>query len=218
VVVYQNTTVIGSYTLGANNNNPTYFAFNQLINATLVNGDTFKIQIINATGGSPAFTFKSDLLNFDFNSESLIPLQATFGGTLNMPDLLPKGILQKDLFISICRMFNLYVYEDRTKDKHIMIEPFVDFYQIGGGFIKLDDFGDLLLHGQPGDSTGLVLLEDPISNAIDWSDKVDYSQDISIKPMSELNARFYDFLYTEDDDFYNERYNKKYSESYGDRK
>jgi hypothetical protein len=36
--------------------------------------------------------------------------------------------------------------------------------------------------------------------------------------MSELNARFYDFQYTEDDDFYNERYNKKYSESYGDRK
>jgi hypothetical protein len=218
VVVYQNTTVIGSYTLGANNNQPTYFAFNQLINATLVNGDTFKIQIINATGGSPAFTFKSDLLNFDFESESLIPLQATFGGTLNMPNLLPKGILQKDLFITICRMFNLYVYEDRTKDKHIMIEPFIDFYQIGGGFIKLDDFGDLLLHGEPGDSTGLVLLEDPVSNAIDWSDKVDYSQDISIKPMSELNARFYDFLYTEDDDFYNERYNKKYSESYGDRK
>jgi hypothetical protein len=135
-----------------------------------------------------------------------------------MPDLLPKGILQKDLFITICRMFNLYVYEDRTKDKHIMIEPFIDFYQIGGGFIKLDDFGDLLLHGEPGDSTGLVLLEDPVSNAIDWSDKVDYSQDISIKPMSELNARFYDFQYTEDDDFYNDAYNKKYSESYGDRK
>ena len=218
VVVYQNTTVIGSYTLGANNNQPTYFAFNQLINATLANGDTFKIQIINATGGSPAFTFKSDLLNFDFESESLIPLQATFGGTLNMPNLLPKGILQKDLFITICRMFNLYVYEDKSKDKHIMIEPFIDFYQIGGGFVKLDDFGDLLLHGEPGDSTGLVLLEDPVSNAIDWSDKVDYSQAISIKPMSELNARFYDFLYTEDDDFYNERYNKKYSESYGDRK
>ena len=218
VRVYQNTTVIGSYTLGANNNQPTYFAFNQLINATLANGDTFKIQIINATGGSPAFTFTSDLLNFDFNSESLIPLQATFGGTLNMPDLLPKGILQKDLFISICRMFNLYVYEDRSKDKHINIEPFIDFYQIGGGFIKLDDFGDLLLHGEPGDSTGLVLLEDPVSNAIDWSDKVDYSQEVSIKPMSELNARFYDFQYTEDDDFYNDGYNKKYSESYGDRK
>jgi hypothetical protein len=154
----------------------------------------------------------------DFNSDNLVPVAAGYGASLSMPNLLPKGILQKDLFISICRMFNLYVYEDKSKDKHIMIEPFIDFYQIGGGFIKIDDFGDLLLHGEPGDTTGLVLLEDPVSNAIDWSDKVDYSQPISIKPMSELNARFYDFQYTEDDDFYNERYNKKYSESYGDRK
>jgi hypothetical protein len=36
--------------------------------------------------------------------------------------------------------------------------------------------------------------------------------------MSELNARYYDFFYTEDDDYYNEAYNKKYNESYGDRK
>ena len=135
-----------------------------------------------------------------------------------MPNLLPKGILQKDFFMSICRMFNLYVYEDKLIDKHIIIEPFIDFYQIGGGFVKLDDFGNLLLHGEPGDNNGLVLLEDPVSNAIDWTNKVDYSQPVSIKPMSELNARFYDFQYTEDDDYYNERYNKKYSESYGDRK
>jgi len=36
--------------------------------------------------------------------------------------------------------------------------------------------------------------------------------------MSELNARYYDFLYTEDDDYYNEAYNKKYNETYADRK
>jgi hypothetical protein len=217
VRVLQNSTIIGSQTIGSSNNQTTYFSINLNINATLTNLDQIKIQIVNTSGGS-AYTFVSSYLNFEFNSESLIPLQATFNGNLVMPNLLPKGILQKDFFISICRMFNLYVYEDKSKDKHIMIEPFIDFYDIGGGYVKLDDFGDLLLHGEPGDSTGLVLLEDPVSNAIDWSDKVDYSQDISIKPMSELNARFYDFQYTEDDDFYNEAYNKKYSESYGDRK
>jgi hypothetical protein len=36
--------------------------------------------------------------------------------------------------------------------------------------------------------------------------------------MSELNSRYYDFVYTEDDDYYNEAYNKKYNESFGDRK
>ena len=218
VRILQNSTIIASQTLGSTGNQTTTFSVNLNVNATLTNLDQFKVQIVNLTGGSPAFTFFSSYTNFDFNSESLIPIQATFGGNLVMPNLLPKGILQKDLFISICRMFNLYVYEDKSKDKHINIEPFIDFYQIGGGFIKIDDFGDLVLHGEPGDTTGLVLLEDTVSNAIDWSDKVDYSQDISIKPMSELNARFYDFQYTEDDDFYNQAYNKKYSESYGDRK
>lgn len=218
VRILQNSTIIGSQTLGSTNNQTTTFSVNINVNATLTNLDQFKVQIVNLVGGSSAFTYYSSYTNFDFNSESLIPVQATFGGNLVMPNLLPKGILQKDLFISICRMFNLYVYEDKSKDKHINIEPFIDFYQIGGGFVKIDDFGDLVLHGEPDDSTGLVLLEDTVSNAVDWSDKVDYSQDISIKPMSELNARFYDFQYTEDDDYYNEAYNKKYSESYGDRK
>jgi hypothetical protein len=218
IKLYQNLTVIGSWILADNDDEQTEFYINQEIEASLTNGDTFYVEVTTNPGSNPNYEFVSENLMLDFMSSALVPVQASYGASLSMPNLLPKGILQKDLFITICRMFNLYVYEDKSKDKHIMIEPFIDFYQIGGGFVKLDDFGDLLLHGEPGDSTGLVLLEDPISNAIDWSDKVDYSQDISIKPMSELNARFYDFLYTEDDDFYNERYNKKYSESYGDRK
>lgn len=218
IKLYQNLTVIGSWTLADNNDEQTEFYINQEIEASLTNGDTFYVEVTTNPGSNPNYEFVSENLMLDFISSSLVPVQAGYGASLSMPNLLPKGILQKDLFISICRMFNLYVYEDKSKDKHIMIEPFIDFYQIGGGFIKIDDFGDLLLHGQPGDTTGLVLLEDPVSNAIDWSDKVDYSQEVTIKPMSELNARFYDFLYTEDDDFYNERYNKKYSESYGDRK
>lgn len=219
VRVLQNDNIIASQTLGASPSNFfTNYSINLNVNATLTNLDQIKIQIVNVSGGGTEYTFVTNYFDFDFNSQSLIPLEATFGANLIMPNLLPKGILQKDLFISICRMFNLYVYEDKSKDKHINIEPFIDFYQIGGGFIKINDFGDLVLHGEPGDSSGLVLLEDTVSNAIDWSNKVDYSQNISIKPMSELNARFYDFQYTEDDDYYNEAYNKKYSESYGDRK
>jgi hypothetical protein len=40
---------------------------------------------------------------------------------------------------------------------------------------------------------------------------------LSIKPMSELNARYYHYKFKEDNDFYNENYKKKYNESYGDR-
>ena len=52
---------------------------------------------------------------------------------------------------------------------------------------------------------------------VDWSDKLDHSKAIKIKPMSEINARYYNFKYKQDNDFYNEDYRKKYNEGYGDR-
>jgi hypothetical protein len=52
---------------------------------------------------------------------------------------------------------------------------------------------------------------------IDWSDKLDRSKAIKIKPMSEINARYYNFKYKQDNDFYNEDYRKKFNEGYGDR-
>lgn len=54
------------------------------------------------------------------------------------------------------------------------------------------------------------------SGVVDWTYKLDRSQVIRIKPMSELNNRYYDFKFKQDTDFYNEQYFKRYGESYGD--
>jgi hypothetical protein len=218
IKIYQNTTVLWVGTLADNDDQITEFYFNTDKVVSLTNGDTITVEVTTNPGSNPNYEFISENLMLDFISDNLVPVPAVYGSTLSMPDLLPKGILQKDFFVAICRMFNLYVYENKDIDKHIVIEPFIDFYQIGGGFIKIDDFGDLLLHGETGDPAGLVLLDDPTAEAIDWTNKVDRNNAISIKPMSEINARFYDFLYTEDDDYFNEAYNKKYSETYADRK
>ena len=51
---------------------------------------------------------------------------------------------------------------------------------------------------------------------IDWTDKVDRGSVIRIKPMSEFTARYYDYKYKQDNDFYAENYRKKYNEGYGD--
>jgi hypothetical protein len=187
-----------------------------LVTTSLDLGDVLSV---NATflASETYVTLDPDLV-LEFVSDYAQSADATEGIVLNMKHLLPKGIQQKDFFASICRMFNLYVYEDPQKTTHLLIEPYIEFYRRGAGFLKVNDVGELLLHGEPGDSTGLLLLSDPIADSIDWSNKVDYSKEISIKPMSELNARYYDFLYTEDDDYYNEAYNKKYNETYADRK
>ena len=51
----------------------------------------------------------------------------------------------------------------------------------------------------------------------DWSGKVDRGSAMSIKPMSELNARYYHFKFKGDSDYYNDLYKKRYNEGYGDR-
>jgi hypothetical protein len=83
-------------------------------------------------------------------------------------------------------MFNLYVYQDNINEKQINIKPYIDFY------------------------------EDVSANSLDWSQKIDTSRVMSIKPMSQLNARYYSYKYTNDSDYYNDNYLKKYGQTYGD--
>ena len=213
--VYQSATLLYTESFSTDTD---YQIFNidWLMSTNLAVGD-----VINVNANFTAFDFDVTLdpnLFLEFTADYAQSANALRDSILNMGHLLPKGIQQKDFFASICRMFNLYVYEDSNKTTHLLIEPYIEFYRTGAGFLKTNDLGELLLHGEPGDATGLLLLSDPIADSIDWSNKLDYSKEISIKPMSELNARYYDFLYTEDDDYYNEVYNKKYNQSYGDRK
>jgi len=51
---------------------------------------------------------------------------------------------------------------------------------------------------------------------VDWTDKVDRSSVMRLKPMSEFTARYYDYKYKQDNDFYAENYRKKFNEGYGD--
>jgi hypothetical protein len=124
---------------------------------------------------------------FKIDSQSPTLINVNLGDDLVINDALPKGIFQKDFFASILKMYNLFVTEDRFTDKHLIITPFVDFY----------------------DTTP--------SSYIDWSDKIDRGKQIRVKPMSEVNSRFYEFKYKQDNDYYNENYRKKYSQGYGDR-
>jgi hypothetical protein len=122
-----------------------------------------------------------------FFSESSVPVDVAYGDELVINDTIPKGIFQRDFFLSITKMFNLYVYEDTWDDKKIMIKPYINFYP------------------------------ETSATALDWSNKIDRAKALSIKPMSELNARYFHYKFKEDNDFYNENYQKKYNESYGDR-
>ena len=50
------------------------------------------------------------------------------GNTIDMNKAIPKDVKQKDFFMSIVKMFNLYVQTDTANDKNVFIEPRDDFY------------------------------------------------------------------------------------------
>ena len=80
----------------------------------------------------------------------------TYQQVLNISDILPVSIKQKDFFSSICKMFNLYVTKSKTIQNHYIIEPRDDFYNKGNVIkdwtLKLDESkevdGELLANTQ----------------------------------------------------------------------
>lgn len=164
-------------------NNP--FTFNFDYTGEILNTNVVKINIsVPVTANTYVVNISS--ANFTFTQLAAQLASVAYNGTVSMNNNLPKGIFQKDFFLSVCKMFNLYVYQDNINDKQINIKPYIDFY----------------------DTTG--------ANALDWSQKLDMGSPMSIKPMSQLNARYYSFKYASDNDYYNENYQKKYGQNYGD--
>jgi len=142
----------------------------------------------------------------------LIPVDFVIGDMLEVNQSVPKGIFQRDFISSIIKMFNLYIVEDTTRDKHLKIIPFIDFYTTTANFLQVNDLEEELLV----DNTDLLLLDDYSASHIDWTAKVDRKKAFKLKPMSELNGRFFEFKYKSDADYYNEDYSKNYAQGYAD--
>ncbi|MBV7534054.1 hypothetical protein [Chitinophaga sp. sic0106] len=111
------------------------------------------------------------------------------GTDIKLNNFVSKTVSQKDFFKSIILMHNLYVFTDPDNETNLFIVPMNQFYSTAA------------------------------SDAVDWTDKIDYSKEVKITPMGELTARDFLFTYKEDSDYYNaDKYKKVYNEIYGQRK
>ena len=196
------------------------FLWNQTLNATVNPGDVIRIECdcnLQLDPNMQLIEGKIDLYTGSYlkiDSTSTVTVPAEYGDTISINDNIPKGIFQKDFFASIIKMFNMYVVEDPIRAKHLIIKPYIEFYDFDGqSLLAIDDFNSLL---KINDQDNL-LLEDGAIRYIDWTYKVDRSKPIRIKPMSELNGRYFEFKYKNDADYYNDQYQKKYSQAYGTR-
>lgn len=180
---------------------------------SLNTNDYFSIQVelYNVTGGGATFLILSDS-TITSTTSTAIASPLAYAAKIFMNSGIPRGIFQKDFISSIVKMFNLYIVEDTNKEKHLHIEPYVDFFVIPTSFLEVNDLNEFLLI----DNTNLLLLDDPTGENLDWSYKVDRNKPFKIKPMSELNGRYFEFKYRTDADNYNEEYTKHYEQGYAD--
>lgn len=148
----------------------------------LATGDVVDVRF-EAVGGGP-YNVGSDVGTLQFITEIPAVVPIGNGDDVQMNDTIPRNVLQRDFLSSVLKLFNLYAYEDKLKDKFLNITPYVDFYNASG--------------------------------VVDWTYKMDRSRQIELVPMSELNARYYNFKFKPDTDYYNELYSKRYGEGYGD--
>ena len=78
---------------------------------TFISGGTFDLKIVNGY-------FRNSVVNNGYIE----------GNTVDMNGAVPLKIKQKDFFMSIIKMFNLYVQTNTADEKNLLIEPRDDFY------------------------------------------------------------------------------------------
>lgn len=78
---------------------------------TFISGGTFDLKILNGY-------FRNSVVNNGYIE----------GNTIDVNGAVPLKVKQKDFFMSIVKMFNLYVQTNTADEKNLLIEPRDDFY------------------------------------------------------------------------------------------
>jgi hypothetical protein len=159
----------------------------------LVNGDVFEIEISADQVGSDRaepgiFTQMELFYGAEFKIGNTVPVAVELaeGDTMKIGYTLPKSMKQRDFFKSIITMHNLYVTQDKLQDNVLEIIPYPLFYKA---------YKD---------------------EALDWTNKLDVSQDVAILPTSEITAKEYRLQFDDDTDYWSAFYKAKYNQGYGE--
>jgi hypothetical protein len=185
--VYQLTQTLGS---GASIQISVY---QELINVFLDSAKSYKWVFLNTTAnvlGQNNLGLTEVAIN---NSRFDIQFSSDYnvGSTIVVNGLLSKELTQKDFVMGLVKMFNLYIepYYFRNNDPN------------SGGYL-----------------TYLVEPRDDYytNEIIDWTYKIDYNKEFTIKPIGGAKEKFYRFTYDLDKDYHNNLYNQRTGRTFGD--
>jgi hypothetical protein len=142
----------------------------------------------DSIGGYGYLETDIDLLTGELKIGNTVPVAVDLieGDTMKISYTLPKSMKQRDFLKSIITMHNLYILQDKLQDNVLEIIPYPLFYKA---------YKD---------------------EAVDWTNKLDVSQDVAILPTSEITAKEYRIQFDEDTDYWSGFYKAKYNEGYGE--
>lgn len=152
---------------------------------SLTAGDVISVFVNGVFLSAIPYNLTINTGSFMVTTGNLATVPVQYGETITINDTLPKNVKQIDFLVSIVKLFNLYVYEDRFDERLLHIAPYVDFFSVES------------------------------QNAVDWTYKLARDKAIKIQPLSEINAKVYNFKYAADSDYYNDLYKKRYNLTYG---
>lgn len=177
-------------------NLPFHWFNNGALTIALAPDDTIDLYF-NATLSSSdtSYSLNVDEASLTVSTQTPQPVAVGNGDDVQINYAIPRNIKQIDFLVSIIKLFNLYVVEDKFNPRLLHIKPFAD------GTDKTENI------------PGFFLADS--SNAVDWTYKLNHNKPITIKPMSELTSKVYNFNYKEDSDYFNDLYNKRYNQTYG---
>lgn len=169
-----------------NNGTVTYGFQSTGVNVKLEAGQDYKF-VFFVTSQFPAFEVSLDAARFDV----FLNKDYGVGDIVNVNSLLSQEMTQKDFVMGLVKMFNLY------------IEPY---------YFKAND---------PNSGGYLTYLIEPRDNyytneIIDWTYKIDYNKEFTIKPIGGAKEKFFKFTYDLDKDYHNNLYNQRTGRVFGD--
>jgi hypothetical protein len=114
------------YTEGMSEVNGVQFTYEDTGTISVVTNDVITIRLIYPEVEAVSVIY--DELTFRIFNSSNPWVEVTLNGDIEISQTIPKGIMQKDFFTWIIKMFNLYVTEDKERSNHLIIEPYIDYY------------------------------------------------------------------------------------------
>lgn len=103
----------------------------------------------------------------------------------------------------------------------IKLSPILPRIKMKDFFLNIIKMFNLMVSDNPNKENDLIIEpRDDFFNSkrkvLDWTHKLDYDQDITQTPMSELDVKTYKFTYTKDSDYYNDKYEQQTGKVYGE--